>query len=467
MAESPTGIEAHIRPEWLADGDSFTVEVSGATSFSGQTAQVQVFSIDALDTGWHSSFSITIGADGTGQVSDPIVLDFGGRHTSIYVHALQREREVYTFPEVFMSIVNSLSPGTNLGEVLDQHLQLVASQNSYYGVPVGDPASPGATQFRGVAVLEGILTTKRLRVPGATIIPIDQRPDAPDRRVIVNKVLEGLDWPSRVPEEFWRNGVASAHPITIVVCPQVWAGDMDGAGRLIANVEEDLISMLALNRGATARPVATMIEERKPDGGIGYRLYLPIPTYGGNLVGGFIAGEDQRSLLTEYLSVRSDPLLKLCCDLYAEALADRSPDARFLRLWSLLELLSGARLTAGAVVTLLDGTAWPGGSNTTAYAAPRVYSYISAHFAAGPFDEASTVAPASNLYEAVRVWYARRNATGHYGRFLLTDPTQSAQKWHPWAARSSSNEDAWLRSLRSVVEMVLHRELHEHAPALS
>ena len=39
---------------------------------------------------------------------------------------------------------------------LDQHLQLVASQNSYYGVPVGDPASPGATQFRGVAVLEGM-----------------------------------------------------------------------------------------------------------------------------------------------------------------------------------------------------------------------------------------------------------------------------------------------------------------------
>jgi hypothetical protein len=81
---------------------------------------------------------------------------------------------------------------------------------------------------------------------------------------------------------------------------------------------------------------------------------------------------------------------------------------------------------------------------------------------AGGINEASVVAPAANLYEAVRAWYARRNATGHYGRLDPAEPRQSGQNWMRWAQLTvvpASSVDGWLDALQRLVETVLRAEL--------
>lgn len=204
-----------------------------------------------------------------------------------------------------------------------------------------------------------------------------------------------------------------------------------------------------------------MIEQRQPDDSIKHRIYVEDASYGGNLLGGFISGEDQGQLLAQGAAMRSDPLLRLCVDLYAEALADPSHDARYLRLWSVVETLSGARVPAGQTVMRLDGTTWPG-SHSTTDAAPRAYALIASVFGPGSVDESSSVAPASDLYEAVCGWYARRNATGHYGRFDPTDARQQAQRWFARAQQTVSSggpRDPWLMAFERVAALVLNREL--------
>lgn len=170
--------------------------------------------------------------------------------------------------------------------------------------------------------------------------------------------------------------------------------------------------------------VCLIIEQRQSDDTVVSSGRMKSRTTSVTLAGGFIPGESQSQLLAQYRAVDADPLVKLCCDLYGEALHDRSVDARFLRFWSILEVISGARMPINVTVRLRDGTPWPHpNASTTNTAAPRVYRYIAEILDRRGIDEASLVRPAADLYEAVRVWYARRNATGHYGRLVVGEPT--------------------------------------------
>ena len=77
-------------------------------------------------------------------------------------------------------------------------------------------------------------------------------------------------------------------------------------------------------------------------------------------------------------------------------------------------------------------------------------------------DESSFVSPAADLCEAVRVWYAQCNATGHYGRLVVGDSAQMAQNWYPLAIQSlvsSGIEDSWSRTLQQSVAASIDHEI--------
>jgi hypothetical protein len=173
--------------------------------------------------------------------------------------------------------------------------------------------------------------------------------------------------------------------------------------------------------------VATIVVQRQPDGSTkNWFFYVEDARYAGNLLGGPISGESQTDLLARYTAMHADPLLRLTVDLYSEALADPSHDARYLRFWSVLETLSGARIAGNRPVVRIDGTPWPQGRNTT-QAAPRVYQYLADWLGVRAVDEHNLAGPANDLYEAVRGWYARRNATGHYGPSIGARPCGPAR----------------------------------------
>ncbi len=289
------------------------------------------------------------------------------------------------------------------------------------------------------------------------------RPRGEEQRAMTDALLDQVGWSTRIDPQAWGNLVEPSRPWTAIICEPVWAPTLEEAVALAWSARDDLIAVLGLNRGARGRPVATVIEQYQPDGVIQYRIHVEDTRYGGNLIGGFTSGEDQASLLMQQAAMHSDSLLRLCVDLYSEALADPSPDARYLRFWSLLETLSGARLQSGQPVQRLDGTAWPDQQRgTTSYAAPRVYRLLADHLRARSIDESSFVSPASDLYEGVRAWYARRNATGHYGRFIAGDQRQAAQGWYSRAQQTvptAGAPDTWLRTFQEVTASVLHWEL--------
>jgi hypothetical protein len=454
-------VRATLTPPALRDGDDLTVRVSGLGALGPGPATVEVARVDTVETSWTASLGGEITREGTLEAvwSAPSL----GRECAVFVTSVERAGVRHPVSTSGVSVVNATKLIATSGDASVRRAELQTEQEHRYAAGPGDPNAPDVREHRVVCAVERLLVTRRLRLPGVAVLPVPERPRGDEQRLMTDHVVQTLGWPTRIDEQWWGDQVAGSRPWTAIVCEPVWATGRAEAAKLAWSVRDDLVAILGLNRGARGRPVATVVEQRQPDDAIKYRVYVEDASYRGNLIGGFASGEDQSQLLAQHAAVGSDPLLRLCVDLYAEALGDPSPDARYLRIWSLLETLSGRRLPAGQVVTRTDGTVWPGSHATTDSAAPRVYALLAEPFRRGHVDESSSVGPAADLYEAVRVWYARRNATGHYGRFDSTDARQRGQAWFSWAQKTLTTgpggADVWLMALEHNAANALNREL--------
>lgn len=466
IEDLPSTVEAHIRPEWFTDGDPITIEVQHAAHLAERELTVVVTNTTAIETHWVLQVPITLDSQGNGTVRHPGVNI--GREGSVYVNQLivsgpDGPQRVCRFPNVHVSIANATSPIESLEDVAAAHVRILSEQQVLYAGPLGRPDDPGMQEHRVLHIVQGLYITTPLRLPAVEVRPVAARPTGAEERQLIDDVLVDIGWPTRITEEIWHRLTKDRNPLALIVCNPIWASTYEEAADLARNVRDRVIALMAVNRGATGRPVCLVVEQRQPDDTVLCKWTYEGPGYQGNLAGGFISGESQSQLLSQYQAVDKEPLLKLCCDLYGEALTERSVDAKFLRLWSILEFLSAAGAPKSQKVYLRDGSPWPNPkANTTRNAAPRVYYYLATLLAGCQHDEASFVDPAANLYEAVRVWYARRNATAHYGRFVLGDASQQSNGWYALAAKSAmQGQDArgWAGALQRCVEFSITKEL--------
>jgi hypothetical protein len=453
-------IEVLLRPRELRDGGSLSVHIDGAEELAGQDASLALARTDTIETGWVASVGVQIGADGTAHAEWADVAL--GRESAVFAEAIEVGGQRHAIDSTEVSVVNPATAVTTSEEANERRAALVRDQEARYARGLGDPSATGSIEHRVLCAVERLLVTSRMRLAGVEVLPVAHRPRGEEQRAMIDALLAQVGWRTKIDPQPWGDRVEPSRPWTAIVCAPVWAPTLEEAAALAWSARDELIAVLGLNRGARGRSVATVIEQRQPDDSIRHRVYVEDARYGGNLLGGFISGEDQAGLLAQQAAMHSDALLRLCVDLYSEALAEPSPDARYLRLWSLLETLSGARLPSGQPVQRLDGTAWPGQASTTSAAAPRVYRLIADHLQARSVNEASFVSPASDLYEAVRAWYGRRNATGHYGRLVVGDPRQAAQGWYARAQQTvppAGAPDAWLMAFQQATASVLQWEL--------
>ena len=465
----PDGVEAHIRPEWCVDGDSVWIEVAKAAHLAGRQVQVEVHAVNAFETAPVLHVPMQIDSEGTGLFRFDSGFELG-RESTVYVHAIvektgEPDAVAHIFRNIWMTIVNPTVAVNNLGDVADAHTRLLAEQDAIYVAPIGNSNVDGTREHRALSIIEGLLITTELRFPGVTVRPLGRALSAEEERIMANEVIREMGWACHLNEEDWRPQAERRRPLALMVFQSVYAPSYEEAGELVRAERERILALLALNRQARGQSVCLVVEQRLPDDRVLSRWIPELPHYRGNLAGGFIAGESQQQLMQEWQAMSADPLLAVCCDLLGETLTHSTEDAQYLRYWSILELLSGARLPKRMVVKLRDGSPWPdANSNTTSNAKPRVYEYIAQMLTLRSVNEASFSQPGADLLEAVQVWYARRNATGHYGRFIPGDPGQVAQRWHKHAVKSDGVDSSqWLLSLRLAVISVLHNELSKAA----
>jgi hypothetical protein len=430
-------VTATLAPMGLKDEELLVMEIGGLFEAAGRSAEVQLRGTDDIETRWIASCSPRVESDGSARVE--LRLNLRGE-TVIEVARISvtepGQEQVLTYPGELpfaCALLNGNVANPTVADVEQAKRDLEMKQEDRYRAALVVGNAPRHA-YRVVCAVERVLVTRVLRLPGVAIVPAPSGGSGAGEPELLNDVLARLGWPSRIDPAWWAQHSQSNRPWALLVI-SVQAPDLDAAYDAVRTERERILHLLALNRVAAGRPISTVIEGLDVSEG---RIYHEDAPYRGNLFGGVGGGEDQLDLLIHNAAVQADPLLALVTGLLEQAVAELDEDAAYFRYWGVLEVLARARVPAGRIVTLLDGTEWPGSSNTTTYAGPCVYELLKR----GP-------AYTDDLYAEVRGWLGRRNATAHYGRFDATSLAQKARPWFTFAEVTTQGEPGrCLRSLR-------------------
>lgn len=461
----PDHVTTSISPVSFRDGEPVFIRIDNARHLADKETQVVVAAVTHFETIAALRAPITIRSNGSGEVAFTSGFSLG-QEASVYVDSVSvmkanDEAETHVFRKARPAILNPTVEIRSPSDAAKMHELIEESQSALLTAPIGDPDSEDAVEHRVLSIIEGLLITSELHLPGVVVRPLPQSFTGIEDRTIVDQVLTDLGWACRIGESQWANSVRSSRPLAAIVIDPIFAKDYEEAGQLARLERDKILAILALNRQASGRSICLVIEQRLPDNRVLSKWAPEYRQYQGNLAGGFLAGESQSQLIRERAALTKEPLLQLACELFAEALSYTSEDAKYFRYWSIFELLADARVERTSVATLLDGRPWPSEHSRTKYVKPRVYEYLKRTVFSHQVNEPSFCHPAGSLHELIEVWYARRNATGHFGVFRQGDEVQVKEHWYVNALKSVSyGREEWLRTMRRMVISSIQRELH-------
>jgi hypothetical protein len=262
----------------------------------------------------------------------------------------------------------------------------------------------------------------------------------------------------------------------LVRAERVFAATHEEALRLAHDKRDQLLDLMALHRQSSGVSFATVVQKLGDPISARYddtRFLSEAQSYGGNLLGGFISGEDQHTLLGHDRATAADPFLALCLSLYRDAESENDADFAYFRYWSVLELIASERVVVNSPVTDFSGQPIlvKNQQARTSHPHGRVYELLKRHMQTRNSAEQNFVGPPStSLWEEVGVWYTFRNATAHHGGFRVDDPNQQSQPWYQ-AALAVDNAIAQqggvvdhLRNLERAARSVMHWELDAAVP---
>jgi hypothetical protein len=289
--------------------------------------------------------------------------------------------------------------------------------------------------YRSVTLVEGLLLTRELGVSNVRAVPIQRSTLGSDGPVVLNNALEQLGRTYRVDHEEWINGYRIRHPAVVVIAEGFEADTFDQAGRKSEELVGRLVTLLAYYRDAAPNLLASVLERRESDTdwipeGVG----MHGKSYEGNLVGGFISGEDPRTLQRDWDAIDSiNPSALLWMRLLWEARAETNLGFRIFRLVDLLEAISKERVTDEQPVTDAAGVQLTEGGKpaTTKHTRGVIHNWAVEVARRRQTSIRDMAFPGSNgFWEACGVWVGLRNAVAHYGGFRPDDPRQQREWWH-------------------------------------
>lgn len=452
----------------IAEGETLRFVATDPTP-EGQRTELQITHIDVVATRWKATILLQPQTSSAGWIADHTPVGFD---TEVLYQANIRvgDRQLETQPaSLLFEIRSSARAPASEGELADRLTKLLRQQDEFYRKPLGDDSS--GNEYTAVVTTKGVMLTTPMRVPGLVIRPFNPRKGPTWEGEILNAVLRSLGWPAGADLDDWGKRMLREHPTSAVIIERIRAASPQAAHELAIRHVEAVLDVLALKRGARGEVVGAAVQDRSNKR---VALIHPHgPTYGGNLLGGFISGEDPHDFVAAVHAVETDSRVALHLRLYAEAEREQNLDSAYLRFWGLLELVALSEIPEGEAISLFDGTPILGEDRrprTTSQTHPRVYDLVKRNLMAGNISETYGSVPNEDMWGATGVWYARRNASAHHGGLRPNDPLQVGASWYDRAMKSydlaaaaggqTRFHDPYFRWLQDTSKTVVDRELY-------
>lgn len=324
----------------------------------------------------------------------------------------------------------------------------------------------GRNEYRVAFLADGVLNTRSLHIPGVTLFPIKDSTRGSDVPGIFNSLLSQSNWPSRIDSNTWTSEYSRRRPVVMAVATSVKAKTATSAIQYAYDRVRSFLHLMSLLRGAEPNLISGVAEINDPSQGWKPELaWIDGALYGGNLIGGFIAGEDQRSILTSWEAIEVDEKIKLWLSLYSDSNREPRWDFKWFRLFNLLESIGLEKYGDTALVKNFKGATIkkPDSRNIlrnvkTKEARGKVYQLVRDASVAASFAESNFCAGTGNdLWDDARIWTDVRNAVAHEGGYRETDAVQNltTRNQRVNAAFAVQPKDSYLRALDEAVRHVL------------
>lgn len=339
----------------------------------------------------------------------------------------------------------------------------------------GDDGRP----FEAVTLIEGCLVTTPLEFyPSLSVWPVGDARHRTGVAAVMDSLLEENGWDLGASSLAGLRSDGTDLPLAVLYHGGV-ATDLADAYTYNQVAADLVLSALSLKRGASGTPLMTVVRVELDDGVVRYFSRSMARPYTGNLMGGFLSGEDVDDL-RRVLEATQDRLCLLWLNACRDLRGDRDPVFRIHRWWNLVEGIALSRSLPKRPVVRSDGAEikWPktGKPFDTGRQVGAVYMHIRDRFDERNVSERGWGPKGSSLWDVVAGWCGLRNAIAHYGYFDGSNKVMKEQWWFPaakqlWAWHTDGTSSI-LSSIEALGELVLdweldHRRGHDPEPVPS
>ncbi len=332
----------------------------------------------------------------------------------------------------------------------------------------GEPAENGH-QFRCFIFIRDCLLTVKSRIGRFELIPFEGIEWRDEIGLIQNFMMIAGTSPLQSFDDCLAQAKAG-QPTIVMHFPVVNAETPQMAMDIVAIEANLLCDLLSVNRGSNASILGIVCNGRNNTGS-DYRMHTP--SYEGNLIGGFISGEDPGDIKHCMKRMREEPRIQLYLSLFKQATREDKVEFIYFRLWSILETIAHDQDYKGCPLCDWDGNVIPNGKGKGMRIEEKAEQLV--------FELVRRVLTKTNtsrsfmgcveqklVDDMVPIWYRHRNCVGHQGGCFPDNPnlckTQAkyanCKKAHNEivankGTRNASNDD-YLMALELAVKDVIN-----------
>lgn len=219
-------------------------------------------------------------------------------------------------------------------------------------------------------------------------------------------------------------------PTAIMIFPKVHSVDHNDNFSQVISESKRFMNLSALNRGSHGELLGTISLDLS-SGDLAFSLNSP--SYRGNLMGGFVSGEDFEHTYDQIQNLRGNNKAQLFLELYNEARREKDIEFSFFRLWNILETISKTKGLIGQPLVKWDGTPVLNNRNQPRYiqnhSKELVFELLRETFSgqavhSGYFGNHLRDSDSDILMDKIlTVGYQHRNCTAHRGGCFPNDTT--------------------------------------------
>jgi hypothetical protein len=329
----------------------------------------------------------------------------------------------------------------------------------------------GPQTFTAVVFVKNCLVTRSISLGPYSISPRRGISANDELEAVQEYVVERGGQRLSLDEE-WERTARIGQPCGAVHFPVLRAESREEALANALREADLLLALLSLHRGGYGSIFSALIQDHS-SGEV--RLWFQHEQYTGNLLGGFISGEDPEDIFQHMSFLRKSPTTQLYVALLREAMRERDPEFKCFRLWSILETIARSkgytgrvkRDWSGAVVKNLRGQDRRIEERDAEGHVIELLRQVLSRKGLNENSFASDIEQGT-LSQQVPLWYRRRNCLAHGDDdCLCRNPDRAVAKDKFVNCRRARDEmvraghDMYLPSLQSVVEAAIYAELDQ------